>query len=303
MKCPHCGYVLDVFDLICPRCKRKPIEAPTPPSALEEAENADGEGESAELPEVRQEVLEQRDEQKKAPPVQATGASSIVPGNAPSPQPNQVATPVGSSSLSSALVCPCCQKDDVQRVSAIHSAGSWSGSSSWDTRGSVETDTVGLNFGRIDGPHSHANTFGVNTAHTSGHTAQHGFESSSGATNLARTLAPPLPPSTPVKKGISERAGCWFVGLPVVFFMLWGGGLSGFICWPVILITLIVWWATWDTNKRENQRDQEGFPILQKDFERKWARWNALYYCRRCDAVFDPASGRNAPATNIRTLL
>lgn len=331
MKCPHCAYLLDPFDLVCPRCHQKPVKASQPSSELQKSRDADWEQERIEL---RQKALERQQKAKAEEPkaeaapfewdwsggipqggvgqfpssLPSSSAITPVPQSHPSSLPPAIppqSTPTPSySSPSGGLLCPCCQGSDIQSVSAIVRGGTWSSSSRWSTSGSIEADTTGINMGRINGQHSHADTFGVNLGHTSGRTSSRGHQSSSGATELARTLAPPTCAPTPVKKGISENAGCWFIGIPLVFFTMWkGGAWSGWICWPVILLTLFIWWATWNGNKDDYQKELEKFENSKKVFESKLARWNALYYCHRCDIVFNPATGRYTHATNMNSMV
>lgn len=174
------------------------------------------------------------------------------------------------------LLCPKCGSTQVQKVSAVVQAGTWS------------ADTVGGQ---------------VTTGSTSGGVTVSGFSSfgavSAGATDLARMLTAPAKPEvvTPTMfyvvlavgiGGMSALGGAVIAVQEhpnILSQIIWGGVLAA--------VTLVAWIV-------------HRYIAVRKqipDWEASMRKWNILWHCSRCGHVYNPQTGQAVPAQNMKSLL
>lgn len=196
---------------------------------------------------------------------------------------SSVAQASASSSPAGAPVfrpCPSCGGEAVQRVPAVVGAGTWT---------------------------SHANTMGGYGGHSSDGTDFSGTFAGStfggGSTDLAARLAPPRDPhrvysgwffaglGTLGYGGYSVAMACGIVGYqtPEMTTFFLGGGLL------LLALSGLCWWR-FALHQGELAEEKRAYPERMRC-------WGSLFYCARCDAVYDPASGRAASPHGIGSLL
>ena len=90
-------------------------------------------------------------------------------------------------------------------------------------------------------------------------------------TNLAALAAPPVKPS----KGIGWRA-------VVSYNLLWIGAFLSYRLYHSIRMT------------------RSEYPEKLARWERQARRWNSIFYCPKCDSVFDPGTHEHVPVTAIK---
>jgi hypothetical protein len=175
----------------------------------------------------------------------------------------------------SQIICPQCSKDDmIQKVSAIYSAGTASGSFSGPTGGIAAP--IGSGKPSIVG----------------GYTTLRGRTQ----TALSTKLSPPAKPKPP------SSAGGWLfvIVLVLISFALIGtGGTTAFfgVLFLIGAIGVGVLGSKGEASKRQR------YETLTVRWTNALAAWNRLYYCSRNDCVFDPETGRQVPADRIAELL
>lgn len=207
------------------------------------------------------------------------------------------------------IACPDCGKDDrIRKVSSIYSEG---------RTGTVFTGSstnVNVAAPVKSGSKSYVGVGKSNTTIT-------GMSQSGLSARLA-------PPQTPEKKGM----GCWWL-------VLMGGGILGFfapiqskrktqmgIAFVVLLIFLPIFILQEGSISpiipiiafgaslafyilyilglvEENPRFEHDHQEEMQIWNRKISQWDELYYCYRNDIVFDPDTGRSAPANQLNSLL
>lgn len=281
MECPECGYFMTAFETGCPRCARlgESVARKRCPDCGEAAR-----------PWVR--ACKGCGHNWNPEPGEAGGAAEVEAVSAPVAPPALVMDPVIGAIRAPAprpsilplglLGCPVCGHEDTQKVSAVYQGGSWTEQSSGSVGG------VGMVW---DGPAFVA--VGETWQETHGHS------------RLAAALAPPPRPCGP-PGGLRMLIGGLIVAVLGAVF----GAVSLPFCLiligiPFLLmggITAIVGvfvagrglWAVCQGMKADAQVPRWG---LVMDV------WVRLFYCRRCDSVFDPATGRSAPSSNAQALL
>lgn len=187
---------------------------------------------------------------------------------------------------SPSLACTVCGNDQVQKVSAICNAGSWSSNSVG----------VSLGGGHIQGGPNFG-TVGTSVGKTAG------------VTGLARMLTPPAKPR-PIGSG-----GC---GLAVLICLAGMFGLAalgtltpgetqspagGFV---LLLLTGGCGWGAWVVYSQDRRQAPE-VQARNQDQIARWEHamilWQALFYCPRCDVVFNPQTRVSAPPQAMHHLL
>lgn len=226
---------------------------------------------------------------KKQAPVQAPDPVQLSPsptGNSipPPPQVNtpsfphtvSVVTPSSNLAPQAPVVhapynfcCPYCASPQIQKVSAVCQSGTWT------------ADTSALT---VTGTH----IFGGGNAASVGATAA----TTSGASELAKMLAPPL---RPVEESTKH------FGASLVFFLLSLLSLSGSTALSVFFISLaglIAWLGV-----EENKKFKNIFAKHMAHWHNAMQIWDRCFYCSRCHHVHDSANGRLSPAHQIQNLL
>lgn len=188
-----------------------------------------------------------------------------------------------------AVVCRACGCLDGQKVSAICQAGSWT------SQGSGVSVGVGHVFG---GP----NFATVGRTHSA----------SISATQLAQVLAPPpMPP-------VVGSANFFLTALLALPLLLCGAGtafllllaVAASLFWVPFLIALGVTVAFgcmfYGVARGEHalfeERRRSGLEHRAR-WEQAMHNWESLYYCPRCDSVYDPVTLRTARAHETSSLL
>lgn len=169
--------------------------------------------------------------------------------------------------------CGSCGNGEVRKLSAITSAGSWTGVS--------DTEGVGVAFG-LDG----GAAIGVGSASTT----------HAGATALARLLAPPRRPQagSPIAVAAAVVVGMLTGVFYVAGGMMWKACGSGLLTMLVVLVPLAFWRSvvSW---KRQTHADAV--------WREQTARWQQLWYCAKCHSVSNPDTGKAAAAQEYRGAL
>ena len=173
--------------------------------------------------------------------------------------------------------CPHCQREDrVQKVSALVASGTTTGTA------------YGWTVGRAGRSRFHGNT----------------VEWSRQQTVLATLLAPPRQPRLGAEAAavvalvlLSGWFLCVFSQAAVVveeanwvFFMVW----AVFVALPVMLFVLHI---------RSMRRQMVERHRARQEWQQKMQRWEALYYCHRCDGVFLPGLPLFVPASVTQAFL
>lgn len=171
------------------------------------------------------------------------------------------------------LSCIVCGNDSTQKLSAIYQAGSYTE----HTRSSSNSLAADLNGNVYDAVTStSARTFGV--------------------TGIAQTLAPPPRPSC------SRVNGCGLYFCIVLaflgFFLSRAVGFGGF--WTFIMFIGVVSAATvLILHATELQAAKDRLPYWRHSME----RWEMLFYCSRCDHVFNPHTQSFSPSKAVQSML
>jgi hypothetical protein len=195
-----------------------------------------------------------------------------------------------------AYTCLVCGNSAVQKVTAICQAGSWASNS----------QGVSFGVGHV-GPLTGGADFGMVSTTTS---------QSAGASHLARTLAPPL---RPVCRSPGGTAGLVILICVAAFFGLFGvvglaalansgpsdsGGLG---CAVFMLIVALASAGGAVAIHLDMQRQRTRAMVEYRHklplWEAGMRRWNQLFYCSRCDNVYNPQTGQSAPAHAMPSIL
>ncbi|MDY7076737.1 MAG: hypothetical protein SXV54_07395 [Chloroflexota bacterium] len=173
-----------------------------------------------------------------------------------------------SSNLTS-VVCPVCNKDQfVQKVSAVVSAGTVSGTFSGPSGGTIRSGNQSGTYG--------------------------GYTSLSGTTasDLVLLLEAPKEPKMP--RVMSKMDFLLWIALVVGgAFLTFGLSLIvGFLCW--LLVDIVI-----------GDKEEERAKYAQKkaQWETARERWSRLYYCHRDGIVFDPVTDEYCQPADTQTFL
>lgn len=190
----------------------------------------------------------------------------------------------GAASVNPKYSCVKCGSDGIQRVSALVHAGSWSGEGSSSTLAVGGVEGGGL-FGAVAGTVTHQ----------------------SGATALARLLAPPPEPQQP-----SNYVPGGMVALALVMFGSGAGaiiskstdenvlaallGVIAVVCLVLFPLTIIGFIGD---QRVANQAYKNAAAVWPKQMQ----RWRELFYCARCHSVSNIDEQKAVAAEELTTLL
>ena len=184
------------------------------------------------------------------------------------------------------LACAHCGSDQIQKVTAIVNAGT---SSSGGAAVSWEPGPNGQMVQHV--------------------VPYHGTSTS----RLASMLAAPAGPRVNMIPPSADMEGCGLAFLGAIFVGvglwcavgLWGENLHAFAPIPCVVAAFLVRWL-WRTYAAMKERYRQACRDAERQvpqWKQAVARWEALYYCHRCDHVFDPNTGRSAAAQDMKSLL
>lgn len=183
------------------------------------------------------------------------------------------------------LTCPNCAASAGQKLTALCQAGSWSSTS----RG------VSMGAGHIQGGPNFG-TVGVSAS------------ASVGATSLAQMLAPPpIPiPRSPTSGGlVCILIGTVPCGMGVLFLVSGGEALS--VAGIIAVLVGIAFIGLGVHLQREAQSWSGRVTLENQQRRAHWERmmyiWDRLYYCPRCDSVYDPSNRQATPARGLQSYL
>lgn len=209
----------------------------------------------------------------------------------PTPHPSSPAPPLAPTCIPPAMVpntlaCPTCSRMDmVQKVSAVHSGGTFTTSQTGVSVGLA----VPLSSSR------HASAFGVGGISTSRGTTK---------SHLSVLLAPP-------RSKVRARPGYYILGTFLIFagvlVLLVGVGVSeskpAVFAAPYVVVGLGFLagggFCILRADRLRNRSYREEAPRLKA----ARASWHRAYICLRDETVFDPYTGRSAPLSQITTVL
>ena len=182
--------------------------------------------------------------------------------------------------------CVSCGSPSIQKVSGLYQGGVWS----------AEAVGVGVGYGRTSNGQSFTT---VSTSHAT----------SAGGTSLAQALAPPMKPhSFQTKPEIICLTGIFVAFLAWLWcYMALAGSTASFILHSNLIryvfiasaLTLVpVISAPYAIKASRKQKTH--LAVLLRRWKTVISHWDQLYYCSRCDQVFNPHTGQHVPsrATN-----
>lgn len=187
------------------------------------------------------------------------------------------------------LSCCVCGNENIQKVSAVHRAGIWASSSSGNT--------VGVGYVAGAGP-------GIGVAPSSSIASGHSL--------LASTLSPPPRPTVEHSNMISGGAifgtiaffsllyGYYLASDPVSFARdpsdaHWAMGIG--VC--SLIIATLFFYQHYQGEMKARLRNVTKYNRWQDAI----TNWDQLFYCSRCDQVFNPQTMQAAPAAMMDNLL
>ena len=97
--------------------------------------------------------------------------------------------------------------------------------------------------------------------------------------------------------------GTWLIGLIGLFFSIIataGGGESGI---PVLCVSCVVWVIVIGLEGTANQRHKAKAASNMAPWQECMAVWKRLFYCPRCNHVYDPVSQDSAPPERTMDLM
>lgn len=211
-------------------------------------------------------------------PATATAAVAAKPRRAAVPTQQAMPEPAG---------CVACGNPAIQKVSGLYRGGVWS----------AEAVGVGVGYGRTSGGQSFT-TVSTSTA------------ASAGGTGLAQALAPPRQPHR-YSSAAHNTVGYGLFAAVVMWLAVWlvfALGSSN----PRVVDTIFVVVASLATviplaaipaAVASTRRQRHTLPILLQRWQVVTEHWERLYYCPRCDRVFNPQTGQHAPAQAMSGIL
>ncbi len=293
MTCPECGYVLAAFDKECPRCRRfQRSERSCPHCGTVNAASAPdckrcghtfqshilhGQKPALRPPPPGPPATEQEEE----PPTPLRVAPAPPPAPAPlQGQPHslpqgQPSAPLSTPLTAEMLACRMCGSTGGQKLTAICRAGSWTTQSRGYAVG-VGGDGYG-NTVMVGGPTS-------STSH--------------GQTALAALL---LPPNRPVFR--PSRVGSILVPLIGGLVSLVASTAGPLPASVAVLLTCALWFVVLLSEGRAAADGLARHGASRLVWEQAMQTWGRLFYCSRCDHVYDPQEGTAAAPTAMNTLL
>lgn len=188
---------------------------------------------------------------------------------------NQSPSPITRPLTDEMLACQMCGNTAGEKLTAICRSGTWT------------TQSRGYMGGMGNDGYGHSIMVGGSTA-----------SSSLGQTALANLLLPPRCPSFH-----PSRVGS--ILIPIVGFLI---SLILYSAGPMIatsaaLVTSVIWYFVLMSEGRAAALGQARLRFDYPRWERAIQTWNRLFYCSRCDHVYDPQAGKAAPPNAMNTLL
>ncbi len=169
-------------------------------------------------------------------------------------------------------ICVQCANTEVKKVAAIVREESW------------ETKTQGQSYGfRRD----HKGRWRPDPRTYT--------ETKSGKSELAKRLAAP---EEPIFILLSPH---WFYTLALLTAWFLTQSIGGFVL--VWFILSGVYSQVRKPLQRAYERRVKQSKVDKAAWEKAMKVWNSLYYCSRCDSVYNPETGQSAPVNEMRTLL
>ena len=277
MFCPDCGYNLTAFDKECPRCARlrarrkgcphcgtaAPVDAPQCAKCGHVYRTAFAPTEAP-----------GRDDAWTPPPAAAPPAAPSYPP-APAAPAQATFSPPPTPLNAAMLACRVCGNTAAQKVSAVCQSGAWSGGSS-----SLSVGAIHLRHGDIP---------------MSAVTATR----SSGASEIARLLMPPVRP-----RFVASWAGSILVAITGLVAVLIAASMGGPL-WATTAAALagLLWFFVLRAEGGTEATGQARHHAALAQWEHAMRIWDRLFYCSRCDHVYDPQDGVAAPPHGMPALL
>lgn len=289
MTCPDCGYIMTAFDKECPRCQKY--------SRAERSCPHCGTVNMAPAPACKrcgysfQPKSTSAQGALKPPKPPMPLVVSLPPANetdtplrvAPEPPPAEAplrsqeqSSPAPSTPMNAEmLACRMCGNTNGQKLTAICRAGSWT------------TQSRGYAVGMGGDGYGHSVVVGGPTASTT-----------HGQTAIARLL---LPPNRPFFR--PSRIGSVLVPIAGLFCCLVAASAGPWAATVAVLLTSGLWFVVL---LREGQAAATGLPLhtlALAQWEQSMQVWQRLFYCSRCDHVYDPQEGTAAAPHAMTNLL
>lgn len=203
------------------------------------------------------------------PPLKVSLPPGLLPSFAPTPKTQTLSAPQNMSGINTTHAMPMssvdpfncivCQNPNVQKVSALYQSGNWQ----------TTSNTVMVGGGHMFG--------GNNFATLSG-----GVTGTSGATQLAQFLAPPVCP----KLYTTENWVRFFVGGALAALLTFGLAIPFFAIAGLFMAS-------------KQSAAQQQLAV----FNRQMPRWTRLYYCSKCDNIYDPMTRQATHPSDMRNFL
>lgn len=277
MHCTDCGYMMTAFDKDCPRCARLRARTKGCPHCGTAAPLGDVKcgkcGHLYRTASTHQEAA-RRDDAWEAPeptqPLAPAAPLAASPAATPTFAPPAPPTPLTAEMLA----CRVCGNTSGQKVSAVCQQGTWSGVARGQSFGAIYT---------ADGP------IPVSSVSAT---------SSSGGTQIAQALMPPPRPS--FRHGWTGSILVPLLGYPCALAACFAGGLAASV---VIAATSILWFFVLLAESRAEAVGQTRLQGEHARWQAAMAVWDRLFYCSRCDHVYDPHGGGTARPSGLSSLL
>lgn len=270
MKCSQCNYFMDAFDKECSRCHGRGLNQPSTTTTNPSSPQFE-------------------------PPAPSHNASiQPAPTTIPAPVQPVPTHPLPIQPTPFQCRCVVCGNEAVQKVSAICSAGNWAS----NTQGAISTNTVGGAMGLGNARGSYA----VGVATTRGTVSSN----TAGSTQLAQALNPPQRPHF-VFKTLPIVTGCyWAIGAAALSGLIAfsGGGARWwlFLVASAMLSAFLIYMAV-----PAHRQHKESFNLNSETAYRRWVQamehWNYLFYCSRCDNLYNSQTNQAAPVHQMNYLI
>jgi hypothetical protein len=184
------------------------------------------------------------------------------------------------------LKCLCCGSDTVEKVSGLCQRETWTESTKGHQTG----------VGQVIGGPSFVTTSRIGTQ-------------SVGSTQLMKALAPPEPPRERKSESMTAAVVCGIVvGLMAMFFIAGRSAHPDGTTWllailPPVALPALLALIVRPSYLADKNRLAAEFQASHANWLRWMTTWDRLFYCRKCDSVYDPVTGRHAPSMQMPSLL
>ena len=294
MHCTDCGYSMTAFDKDCPRCVRlrarrkgcpqcgtaAPLEAAQCVKCGHTFRTSFAHEQAARRDEIVDEgIITGRPAEEGI--TEDLWNSPVPPLASPSAPPRASASPPAAPIQASTtplnaemLACRVCGSTSAQKVSAVCQAGMWSGVSHGRSVGAIYTPDGVLPVSSVSAT------------------------SSTGGTRIAQLLAPPPRP-------FFQHRWVASVFVPIIGYLtaLALSGQGALTVSVAIALTSVVWFLALLSEARAEAAGQARLQTDHARWQEGMKVWDRLFYCSRCDHVYDPQGGGTAPPSGIFPLL